>query len=79
MISALKKQGLDKLLEVITAELEPTRKRAELLIPYSAGDVAAKFRKDGVVEEEEYRADGLYLKLIADIYMLDKFKEYIIT
>lgn len=79
LISALKKQGLDKLLEAITAELEPTRRRAELLIPYSAGDVAAKFRKDGVVEAEEYRAEGLYLKLIADIYMLDKYKEYIIT
>ncbi len=79
MISALKKQGLEKLLEAITSELEPTRRRAELLIPYSAGDVAAKFRKDGVVEYEEYREDGLYLKLIADIYMLDRFKEYIIT
>ncbi len=79
LISALKAQGLDKLLDAITAELEPTRRRAELLIPYSAGDVAAKFRNDGVVEEEEYRADGLYLKLIADIYMLDRYKEYIIT
>lgn len=79
MISALKKQGLEKLLEAITAELEPTRRRAELLIPYAAGDVAAKFRKDGIVEAEEYREDGLYLKLIADIYMLDRFKEYIIT
>ena len=79
LISALKKQGLDKLLEAITAELEPTRRKAELLIPYNAGDVAAKFRKDGVVEAEKYRADGLYLKLIADIYMLDRYKEYIIT
>ncbi len=79
LISALKKQGLDKLLEAITAELAPTRRKAELLIPYNAGEVAAKFRKDGVVEEEEYRADGLYLKLIADIYMLDRYKEYIIT
>ena len=41
--------------------------------------MAAKFRNDGVVEEEEYRADGLYLKLIADIYMLDRYKDYIIT
>jgi len=78
LISALKKQGLDKLLEAIQGELEPTRRRAELLIPYNAGDVAAKFRNDGVVEEEEYRADGLYLKLIADIYMLDRYKDYII-
>lgn len=78
MISALKGQGLEKLLEEIAKALPPTRGQADLLFPYSAGAGAAEIRREGVVLEEEFREDGLYMKAIADLRLLDKFKEYII-
>lgn len=79
MISALKERGFDELLDAILKELPPTRRKAELLLPFSAGAIAAQIRKDGVVEEEEYRPEGLYMRAIIDMLLLDRIKEYIIT
>ena len=78
MISALNGTGIDELLDTIVKNLPLTRKIAELLIPYSHGEITAIFRKDGVIYEEEYREDGVYLKLITDINLLEKYKQYII-
>ncbi len=78
MISALKGQGLERLLSEIAKALPPSRRQAELLFPYSAGTHAAELRRDGVILEEEFRGDGLYIKAIADIRLLDKFKEYLL-
>ena len=76
MISALAEEGLDRLLEAIAKALPPTRARAKLLIPYSDGAAAAAFRKDSVINTEEYRADGLYLELIADAALVDRYQKY---
>lgn len=78
MISALQGQGLDRLLHEIANALPPTRKQAELLFPYSAGGDAAELRRDGLILEEEFRGDGLYMKAIADIHLLDRFKAYLL-
>ena len=78
MISALKEKGFDELLEAILRELPPTRRKAELLLPFSAGAIAAQIRKEGVVEEEEYRPEGLYMKATIDMLLLDRIKEYIL-
>lgn len=77
-ISALKEEGLNELLEAISKALPPTRARVKMLIPYSDGGAAAVLRKDGVIIEEEYRADGLYFELIADVNMIDRYKDYCI-
>jgi len=77
MISALKGQGLEKLLAEIAKALPPTRRQAEFLFPYSAGADAAELRREGVVLEEEFREDGLYMKAIAGVRLLEKFNEYI--
>ena len=78
MISALKEKGFDELLEAILKELPPTRRKAELLLPFSAGAIAAQIRKEGAVEEEEYRPEGLYMKATIDMLLLDRIKEYIL-
>ena len=75
-ISALEKTGLDELLETVSKALPPTRARVKMLIPYSDGAAGALLRKDGVIQFEEYRADGLFLELIADVYLIDKYKDY---
>ncbi|MCM1363485.1 MAG: GTPase HflX [Faecalibacterium sp.] len=79
MISALNERGFDELLDAIIKELPPTRKKAELLIPFKAGAVAARIRNEGVVEFEEYREDGLYMKATVEIALLDEIKDWIIT
>ena len=78
MISALEKKGFDELLEAILKELPPTRRKAELLIPFSAGAIAARIRKEGAVEEEEYRPEGLYMRATVEMSLLDTIKDYII-
>ncbi len=78
MISAKEQKGFDELLEAVLRELPPTRRKAELLIPFAAGAVAARIRNEGVVEEEEYRPEGLYMRAIVEMTLLDSIKDYII-
>lgn len=78
MISALEEKGFDELLSAIEKELPPTRRKAKLLIPFKAGAVAAKIRKEGIVHEEQYREDGLYMYATVEIYLLDEIKDWII-
>ncbi len=78
MISALEKKGLDELLEAILKELPPSRKKAELLIPFKDGAIAARIRSEGVVEEEEYRPEGLYMKATVEISLLDEIQDFIL-
>lgn len=75
-ISALEGKGLDELLDTVAKALPPTRAKAKLLIPYSDGAAAAALRKDGVITVEDYRADGLYLELTADVSLIDRYQDY---
>lgn len=78
MISALNGRGLDNLLAQIQLALPLTRKKAELLIPYADAGLVNYIREDGVLIEEEYRGDGVYVKAIVDIRFLEKHKDYVI-
>lgn len=75
-ISALEGKGLDELLDAVAKALPPTRAKAKLLIPYSDGAAAAALRKDGIITVEDYRADGLYLELTADVSLIDRYQDY---
>lgn len=77
-VSAKTGEGLDELLEAIAAALPPTRKRVKILLPFSLGGAGAELRKTGVVHSEEYTAQGLLLDVTAEIYILEKYKEYIL-
>ena len=77
-VSAKTGEGLPQLLESILKALPPTRKRVKILLPFSLGAVGAELRKTGVVHSEEYTADGLLLDITAEIFILEKYKEYII-
>ena len=78
MISAKEQKGFDELLDAVLRELPPTRRKAELLIPFSMGAIAARIRNEGAVEEEEYLPEGLYMRAIVEMSLLDTIKEYII-
>ena len=76
-ISAKTGEGLPELLKKINEALPPTRKRVKILLPFSMGGVAAELRKTGVVHSEEYIADGLLLDITAEIFILEKYINYI--
>ncbi len=76
-ISAKTGEGLTELLQKINDALPPTRKRVKILLPFSLGAVAAELRKTGVVHSEEYIAEGLLLDITAEIFILEKYEEYI--
>ena len=78
MISALQCRGLDKLLDAVAAALPATRRLTEFLLPYSDGAGAAQIRRDCAVIAEEFRGEGLYMKAIADIRLIDRFRDYIL-
>lgn len=78
MISALEGKGLDALLEKIAQKLPKTRKKAELLIPFSQGALAAQIRRDGAVDEEEYTENGLRMVATLDIDFLERYKDLVL-
>ncbi len=77
-ISALNGEGLDNLLNEIVKALPPTRKKVSLLLPYNMGSDAAILRADGAVEVEEYRPEGLFMTVTADINLLERYQDYIV-
>lgn len=78
MISAKTGEGLGNLLAKIQLSLPPTRRKAELLIPYNEGGLVNYIREEGILIKEDYRADGIYVKAVVDIQFLDKHKDLIV-
>ena len=78
MISALQQKGFDELMKAILKELPPTRRKIEVMLPFSQGALAARIRNDGAVEEEEYRPEGLYMRAIIDVALLSQVEEYLL-
>ena len=60
-------------------ELPQTRRTASLLIPFKNGAAAARIREEGVVEKEEYRPEGLFMRATVEISLLDEYKDWIIA
>ncbi|MBO5065039.1 MAG: GTPase HflX [Clostridia bacterium] len=77
-VSAKTGEGLSELLEKIAKALPPTRKRVKILFPFSMGGAGAELRKTGVVHSEDYTAEGLLLDITAEIFVLEKYKDYIV-
>lgn len=76
-ISAATGEGLPALLEAVAAALPPTRRKFSLLIPFANGADAALLRREGQVETEEYREDGLYMVVTLDVrHFAEEIKKY---
>lgn len=78
LISALEGRGLDTLLDAVVKELPPTRRKVKLLVPFKDGALAARVRKEGAVDTEEYRPEGLYMEATVPLSLLDEMKDFII-
>lgn len=75
-ISALKSQGIDRLLEVIAANLPETAKRMKLLLPYDKAGLSAKLRENGKVFSEEYTENGVLVDALVDKLLIKQMSEF---
>lgn len=75
-ISALKAQGIDRLLETISRNLPETAKRMKLLLPYDKGGLTAVIRENGKIFSEEYTENGILIDALVDKLNIKQMSEY---
>ena len=78
MISALTRDGLEALMERVAAELPPQRKQVQLLLPYALAGMGARFRQEGRLITEEFRADGIFYDAVLPYRLAEEMKEYLL-
>lgn len=75
-ISAKNDQGIDRLLQVIAANLPETAKRMKLLLPYDKVGYTAKLRENGKVFSEEYTENGVLVDALVDQMLITQMEQY---
>ncbi len=75
-ISAKNSQGIDRLLQVIAANLPETAKRMKLLLPYDKAGYTAKLRENGKVFSEEYTENGVLVDALVDQMLITNMEQY---
>ena len=75
-ISAKNSQGIDRLLQVIAANLPETAKRMKLLLPYDKAGYTAKLRENGKVFSEEYTANGVLVDALVAQMLIPHMEQY---
>ena len=75
-ISAKNNQGIDRLLQVIAANLPETAKRMKLLLPYDKTGYTAKLRENGKVFSEEYTENGVLVDALVDQMLITQMEQY---
>ena len=77
-ISALKKSGLQELLDLICASLPDTVRRVRVLLPFDKGALTAKIREGGAVFGEEFTEKGILIDANIEISYLPLIIDYIV-
>lgn len=75
-ISAKNSQGIDRLLQVIAANLPETAERMKLLLPYDKAGYTAKLRENGKVFSEEYTENGVLVDALVDQMLITQMEQY---
>ncbi len=75
-ISTKNNQGIDRLLQVIAANLPETAKRMKLLLPYDKAGYTAKLRENGKVFSEEYTENGVLVDALVDQMLITQMEQY---
>jgi len=60
-VSALKRSGLEALLEKVAQVLADSMEAVQVIIPFNKSELVELFHRRGYVEQEEHRTDGTYL------------------
>ena len=75
-ISAKRGDNIDQLMEMIRSRIFASRVTAELLIPYSRGDISSYLCEKAVVMEMDYREDGTFFKVELNQADYNRLKKY---
>lgn len=75
-ISALKGQGIDRLLQAVAENLPKTAERRMLLLPYDKVGFSAKIREKGKIFSEEYTESGIKLDALIDIALIKQLQQF---
>lgn len=75
-ISAKKAQGIDRLLQVVAANLPETAKRMKLLLPYDKAGFTAKLRENSKVFTEEFTETGVLVDALVDQMLIKQMSQY---
>lgn len=75
-ISALKNEGIDRLLETIARNLPQTSRLMKLLLPYDKAGLTAKIRENGRVFSEEYTENGIEVDALVDQMLIKQLSQY---
>ncbi|AZR74221.1 GTPase HflX [Anoxybacter fermentans] len=78
VISALTGEGIEDLLDLIRKEVERDFKELEVIFPYNQGGWVEKLHKTANVLKEEYRNEGIYMKVKVDPILAGQLEEYVI-
>ena len=62
-MSAKDEDGLDELLDMIRSQAHKDYVNCQMCIPFERGDVFSYLKKQAIVEETEYKEDGMHIKL----------------
>jgi GTP-binding protein HflX len=76
LISAARGEGIESLLTELDTLLMQDMRLVQLLVPYAANDLVALFHKRGIVEQEEYREGGTWLRGRIPSRLLPAFVPY---
>ena len=75
-VSAKTGENMDLLMDKIRQSIFSDRVTAELLIPYSRGDISSYLCEKAVVTEMDYREDGTYFKVELNQADYNRLKKY---
>jgi GTP-binding protein HflX len=71
-ISAKNRIGFEELSKAIADEINKTRAYIERVLPYADAGKLSKIRENGVLLEEDYREDGIYVRAYVDRAYADR-------
>jgi GTP-binding protein HflX len=78
-VSAIKRTGLDDLLQAIETALAAAHYPIQLLIPYQRGDLVSLLHETATVESQTHVEDGILLNVRVPGSMYTRFKDYQVT
>ncbi|MBR2264130.1 MAG: GTPase HflX [Firmicutes bacterium] len=77
-ICAYEEEGQQALLAAVETALDKQMHSSELLIPYDKGGIINLLHENGSVIEEEYREDGIYIKVQLSSTDLGRYQAYLL-
>lgn len=76
-MAAGKRAGIEELISLIEKNLFGKRKKYEMLIPYTAGSAFSDLSGRTLVEEYEYREEGIYVRAALDEKLAGRYKKFL--